>query len=295
MLPHLSGIYFGNDYGATENDYNYSIALSTLDNCFDIVTGEVILQANNTYLFLDIYASEPAEQYNVEFTIPEGKYKIDNTNSYKAGTISNEYSYLYVTGDNSGKEFHFVSGSVVVTASRIEAHLFGTNGKEYKLYTPTSTIDNSQNFVSAGMNGEFSTLDGDINIEYDEESLVTENYGDYYVIGRELWSLCLENYDTGELVVFELLAPYGTELTEGEYEISSDLNIENTALPGYVMTNGSTSWSWYYKYDDNNEVISNAPLKSGKLIITRNNDEKLVVDFEAMDDKGNKICGKPAR
>ena len=31
-LPYLSGIYFSNQYGATENDYNYSLTLSTVDN-----------------------------------------------------------------------------------------------------------------------------------------------------------------------------------------------------------------------------------------------------------------------
>ena len=55
-LPYLSGIYFGNQYGATEADYNYSVVLATIENCVDIISGEQYVYPDNTYLYLDLYA-----------------------------------------------------------------------------------------------------------------------------------------------------------------------------------------------------------------------------------------------
>jgi hypothetical protein len=71
--------------------------LSNQENCLDIITGDVTLLENSTYLFLDLYASEPAENLNVSFNIPEGEYVLDVTDSAVAGTIGAYYTSLYIT------------------------------------------------------------------------------------------------------------------------------------------------------------------------------------------------------
>ena len=290
-LAYLSGIYYDNYYGATESDYNYSLALSTTKDCFNIVTGETHIYTNQTYLFLDLYAAEPSENYNIKFSVPTGEYTFDNTNSAKAGTVSAEYSYLYETFAKTSKETSFKSGSVVVTTARIDAILIDEYGTEYRFRCPNRFVDNSRNFRGEGISGRYSTLNGDHTIAFDAGNYVAENYGDYYVIGKELWTLYVEDLQSGEALVFELLTPLGLTFPEGEFKISSSLDEEYAALPGFVASDGSTMWSWYYHYDKSGTVVGNAPIKNGTLSIS-NTDGKPSIKFEVVDDRLNKISGE---
>ena len=113
--------YFGNQYGATEADYNYSVVLATIENCVDIISGEQYVYPDNTYLYLDLYADSPSANYNVEFTIPEGEYHLDLECSSTAGTLGGEYTMLYIADEAEGVEIHFVDGVVKVSAEGIEA------------------------------------------------------------------------------------------------------------------------------------------------------------------------------
>lgn len=290
-LAYLSGIYYDNYYGATENDYNYSLALSTTKDCFDIVTGETHIYTNQTYLFLDLYAAEPSENYNIRFSVPTGEYTFDNTNSATAGTISAEYSYLYETFAKTGKETYFKSGSVVVTTARIDAILVDEYGTEHRFRCPNRVVNNKNNFKGIGLEGRFTTLNGDHTITFNESDYAAENYGDYYVIGKDLWTLYIEDLQSGEALVFELLTPQGLTFPEGEFEISSSLDVEYAALPGFVASDGSTMWSWYYHYDKSGTIVGNAPIKSGTLSV-RNSDGKPSIKFEVVDDRLNKISGE---
>lgn len=290
-LPHLSGIYFGNNYGATESDYNYSLALSTAENCFDIVTGESILAANNTYLYIDLYSSTPSDNYNISFTIPEGEYLLDTEDSATAGTLSATYTCIYVTNDEEGVETHFVSGKVVVTKEHIEASFVDAEGNEYNYYSTDLDVDNSTLFAGSGMYGEFSTLEGDHNIEFSYGALYAECYGDYYVIGKNSWTVYIDDYATNEGLTMEILTPFSDEAPVGEFEVSSNLNLERLALPGFVDGYGNVLWSWYKQADENYDVICNAPIKSGKVTIADNGDGTHTATIDVVDDKGFKISG----
>lgn len=291
-LPHLSGLYFGNQYGATESDYNYSLTLSTNDNCVDIVTGEVTLLENSTYLFLDLYASEPAENLNVRFNVPVGEYTLDVEDSAVAGTIGAYYSSLYITDDVEGQEIFFVEGSVTVTAEGIEAKLYDEAGNEYHYFCPQTVVDNSDNFGPAWAPAEQSTLTGDLNVEFVDGAIYAECYGDYYVIGKNTWMYFVDDYATGDSFCFELLADVDAEYPVGTFPISNDLNNEQMALPGYVNSDGNTMWSWYSLYDDNYDVVGAAPIVGGEVVITDNGDDTFTVTINVVDDLGYKITGE---
>ena len=291
-LPYLSGVYFDNQYGATESDYNYSLTLSTNDNCVDIVTGEITLLENSTYLFLDLYASEPAENLNVRFNVPVGEYTLDVEDSAVAGTIGAYYSSLYITDDVEGQEIFFVEGSVTVTAEGIEAKLYDDAGNEYHYFCPQTVVDNSDNFGPAWAPAEQSTLTGDLNVEFVDGAIYAECYGDYYVIGKNTWMYFVDDYATGDSFCFELLADVDAEYPVGTFPISNDLNNAQMALPGYVNGDGNTMWSWYYLYDASYNVIGAAPIVDGEVVIADNGDDTFTVTINVVDDLGYKLTGE---
>lgn len=291
-LPYISGIYFGNSYGATESDYNYSLVLSTNENCFDIITGEVTILENSTYLFLDLYASEPAENLNISFNIPQGDYTLDTTDSAVAGTIGAKYSSLYITNDVEGEEILFATGSVTVTAEGIEAKLYDEAGNEYHYFCPQTVVDNSNNFGPAWAPAEQSTLTEDLNVAFSEGAIYAECYGDYYVIGKNTWMYFVDDYATGDSFCFELLTDTSAELPVGTFPVSNNLNNKQMALPGYLNGDGETMWSWYSLYDDDNSVIGSAPIVGGEITITDNGDETFTVTIAVVDDLGYNLTGE---
>ncbi|MBO7286589.1 MAG: hypothetical protein J6U69_08370, partial [Alistipes sp.] len=291
-LPYISGIYFSNSYGATENDYNYSLALSTNENCLDIITGEVTILENSTYLFLDLYASEPAENLNISFNIPQGDYTLDTADSAVAGTIGATYSSLYITNDVEGEEILFASGSVTVTAEGIEAKLYDEDGNEYHYFCPQTAVDNSNNFGPQWAPEEQSTLTEDLNVAFSEGAIYAECYGDYYVIGKNTWMYFVNDYATGDSFCFELLTDTSAEFPVGRFPVSNNLNNTQMALPGYLNGDGETMWSWYSLYDADNSVIGSAPIVGGEITITDNGDETFTVTIAVVDDLGHNLTGE---
>ena len=290
VLAHLSGIYFGNEYGATENDYNYSLALATHGNCYDMISGDVIINPNSQYLFLDLYSSTPAEEYNIRFDVPVGEYIIDKRDSFRSGTISVKYSSLYTTNETTGTELHFASGNVSVTEDGITARLITTTNEELCFSCPTRSVDNSQNFGPSFIPAEQSTLEGDLEIEFSECSIILLNFDDYYVVGKNNWLLNIMDDATGDCLTFELLAPMDDTLPIGIFPVSNDLNNKQMALPGYVDAS-DTVWSWYLFYSDYTTVTSSAPIVDGEIEIIDNNDDTLTVVIDVVDDIENRITG----
>ena len=291
-LPYISGIYFGNSYGETENDYNYSLALSTNENCLDIITGEVTILENSTYLFLDLYASEPAENLNISFNIPQGDYTLDTTDSAVAGTIGAKYSSLYIAGNVEGEEILFISGSVTVTAEGIEAKLYDEVGNEHHYFCPQTSVDNSNNFGPQWAPEEQSTLTEDLNVEFTDGSIYAECYGDYYVIGKNTWMYFVDDNATGDSFCFELLTDTSAEFPVGTFPVSNNLNNKQMALPGYLNGDGETMWSWYSLYDADYSVIGSTPIVGGEITITDNGDETFTVTIAVVDDLDHNLTGE---
>lgn len=292
-LPYLSAVYYGNQYGASENDYNYSLVLATSENVIDIITGEYNIYANNTYLLLDLFSNQPSENYTLSFNVPVGEYAFDPDNTCMAGTFGAEYSYLYVTNDTEGVEIHFTAGKVTVTEEGISVELTGEDGTEYEFCTPVVAVDNHDLFKPEGLKGEFSSLEGDLVIPFEYPSLYAECYGDYFVVGKNSWVMYIDDYDTYQSLILELLTPYEDEIPVGEFQVTSDLSNDRIILPGFATTSGEAMWSWYVAYgEDGYETVGQAPIVGGTVMITDNGDETYTAVCDLVDDLGNKITGE---
>lgn len=293
VLPYLSAIYYGNQYGATENDYNYSLALATHENVLDIVTGESNIKEEQIYLFLDLYSATPSERYNIEFNIPDGTYTLDVNDTAEAGTIGAYYSMLYDTTDETAAvypEVFFVEGTVVVEDGIIVATLKGEDGVTYKFATPTTYVDNREFFVGDWFyHGEsFTWLTEDKQIELGNARIKGSCMGDYYVVGKNSWIVNISGDDAGVYseFKFELLVPMEDSRPVGEFPVSSNLDLEQMALPGFISSYGVIEWSWL-TWDG-----GRAPIADGKVTFVENADGTMTVIFDLVDDAGYKITGE---
>ena len=284
LLPYLSGIYYGDAYG----DYNYTVVLSTAENVLDVVTGDYYLAEGHKYLFLDLYSSEPSAEYNVKFNVPVGEYLFDADNLAIAGSVGAEYTYFY-DATAEGEQVSFVNGVVIVTADAIHARMMVADGKEYYFYANTASVDNTALFKASGMQSELSTLTENLVIDFESPSLYAECYYDYYVVGKDLWVLYIDDYATGHSIAMELLTPMG-EAPVGKFPVSTDLSKERIALPGFADGYGETWWSWYYLYDGY-DVMGLAPVVSGELEIVDDGIGTHTATFSFKEDKGLSISG----
>ena len=292
-LPYLSAVYFGNMYGATENDYNYSVALATHTNVIDIVTGELNIIEEQVYLFLDLYSSVPAEGYNVEFDIPVGTYEFDINDTAKAGTVGSFNTFYYNTTDYSldvYPEIFFVEGSVVVEKNLIVAELVGEDGITYKFACRSNHVDNHENFFGDWVyHGEYFTcLTEDKVVNFENPRIEAICWDDYYVIGKNYWLLTISGVDNDMYseLTFGILNPFEDEYPVGEFTVASDLHLEQMALPGFINGHGIYEWSWL-SWED-----GEAPIVEGNLTIVDNGDNVLTIVFDLVDDAGYKITGE---
>lgn len=291
-LPYLSAVYYGNMYGATENDYNYSLVLGTMEKVIDLITGEYSIYANSTYLLVDLFSDQPSENYTLSFDVPAGEYVFDPDNTCQAGTFTAEYSYLYVTDEEQGYEIHLTEGKVTVTEEGITAELTAEDGTEYKFHTPVVSVDNTDMFEAEGAMGVFSTLEGDLEIPFEEPSLYAECYDDYFVVGKNSWLMYIDDYATSHSLILEVLAPFEDEVPVGEFKVTTDPTLDHVILPGFVTTSGEAMLSWYVEYgEDGYETVGMAPIVDGTVTITDNGDETYTAVCDLVDDLGNKITG----
>ena len=82
------------------------------------------------------------------------------------------------------------------------------------------------------------------------------------------------------------LAPFEDEIPEGEFPVSSDLDLEQMVLPSYINSYGDTEWSWYH-WDG-----GRAPIVGGKITFVDNGDDTMTVVMDLVDDAGYKITGE---
>ena len=116
------------------------------------------------------------------------------------------------------------------------------------------------------------------------------NEGDYILVGKNLWSVFVDNYATAEELYLTILVDANKANPEGVYPISGDAS-QDCALFGYVDPYYETNGSSWYQFDDNGNVLGYAPLKEGSATITKVDEEVYTVTVTAKDDKGNTISG----
>ncbi|MBE6175032.1 MAG: hypothetical protein E7147_05770 [Rikenellaceae bacterium] len=256
-------------------------------------SGAVVLLPNSQYLFLDLYSSVAAPNHSVTFKVPNGVYNLDVECSTAANTAGYEYTQLYVTNEEDGVETFFKSGTVTVTDDLIEVLLVGEDDKTYHIKAPNKLVDNTYNWGNGSLTGEFSTLTSDLQVPFnnvDDLEIYGENYGDYLCVGKNLWFVYIDDYATGDEFSLFIHADASKSAPIGTFPILADVSKE-AALTGYFDSEGSGQGSFYYKLDENFEVVGFAPLKSGTVTISVNEEGVATAQVEAKDDKGNTLSG----
>ena len=293
VLNEVSGIYYGNQYSASEDVFNYGLVLSNQPNVYDIYSGAVTLLPNSQYLFLDLYSTVASHNYGITFKVPNGVYNLDLESSTAANTAGYEYTNLFVSSSEDGVETFFKSGTVTVTDDLIEAMLIGEDDKVYHIKAPNKLIDNTNNWGVGSMAGEFSTLTADLQIPFnnvDDLEVYGECYGDYLCVGKNLWLVYLDDWATGDEFMLFIHADASKSAPVGTFPILADISKEAT-LTGYFDSEGSGQGSFYFKSDENYDIVGYAPLKSGSVTISVNEEGVATAQVEAKDDKGNTLSG----
>lgn len=290
-FEHLSGHYLGTRYGSTEGGNNYYLILGDSGNCRDMASGDLNLVKGNKYLFIELFSATAPERLNLEFNVPAGNYAFDHSNSATIGTIAELPTYLYYEDGKEGVMTEFVNGSVTITESCIYANFVDQNGKEYKYYCPTTYIDNASTFGPVNTPENLSTLKGDINITFSDLESYISCYGDRYLIGKNYWDIFLIDNATGDCLSLILLSNTDNKIPTGLFQISTDLSIDNIALPGYANCEGIQVWSWYTLFTDDRTILGQAPIVGGEINIEENGDTTYTVTIDVVDDIGNRITG----
>ena len=292
-LNEVSGLYYGNQYTTSEDVFNYGLVLSNQSNVYDLFSGAVVILPNSQYIFLDLYSSVASPNHSVTFKVPNGVYNLDLENSTAANTAGAEYTELFVTNETESVETFFKSGTVTVTDDLIEVLLVGEDDTLYHITAPNKLVDNTNNWGNGSLIGEFSTLAGDLQVPFDNVDALEvygENYGDYMCVGKNLWLVYIDDYATGDEFMLYIHADASKSAPIGTFPILADISKE-AALTGYIDSDGSAQGSFYYKLDENFEVVGFAPLKSGTVTISVNEEGVATAQVEAKDDKGNTLSG----
>ena len=296
VLNEVSGLYYGNQYSESADVFNYALVLSNQQNIFDLMSGNVAYSPNSLYLFLDLYSLVSAPNYSVSFKIPNGVYNFDLEDSTAANTAGNSYTNLIVTHEE-GEEIVktlFKSGTVTVTDNLIEALLVGEDDKVYHVKAPNKLVDNNNSWGVGSVLGEVSTLTSDLSVPFNSEDLEIygDNYGDYLCINKHLWWVWVDDLATGDEFSLYILTDTSKSAPIGTFPISADISKE-VALVGYPCElTGNAEGAWWFKLNEYYEPVSMAPLKSGTVTISVDEETGVgTVQVNAKDDKGNSVSG----
>lgn len=293
VLNEVSGIYYSNLYSASEDVFNYGLVLSNQPNVYDIFSGAVTLLPNSQYLFLDLYTKTASSNHSISFKMPNGVYNLDLESSSAENTAGYEFTNLFVSSSEDGVETFFKSGTVTVTDDLIEAMLIGEDDKVYHIQAPNKLIDNTNNWGNGSLTGEFSTLNGNLQVPFnnvDDLEVYGECYGDYMCVGKNLWLVYLDDWASGDEFMLFIHADTSKSAPVGTFPILADISKEAT-LTGYIDSDGSSQGSFYFKSDESYEIVGYAPLKSGSVTISVNEEGVATAQVEAKDDKGNTLSG----
>ncbi len=295
IVTEVGGMYYHNNYSEVEDSYNYSIVLSNQKNVFDLYTGGVDVKANNTYVFLDLYADCAAPNMSASFKVPNGTYTVDPQNTTNVGTVGTEFSSIAII-DAEGlveAEIMLASGTVTVTDHLIDAMVIDEEGKVYHIQCVNKTVDNSGAYGAIQLEGyPTTTLEADHAMNFSTEGafIYADNYEDYFVVNKNMWLISvLDEITLYETQLMVLVDP-AKELPGGTYTISGNVNKE-VALFGYMDPYyGSAVGCWLIKYDENYDMDAMAALKSGNVTIAFEG-TTATVTIDAVDEAGHKITG----
>lgn len=269
----------GDYYGGT-GTYNYY---------FEVCDEEYLASGftSGVCVGIDLWSDVPVG--DGENIVPPGEYMFDLDDTYKAGTFTNEYSYVFV----DGMAVSILDGVVYVMEDGVEMELYLEGGTS--LYVEYSGVPDMGAAVGGG---GVSTLEGDLAIDSENSLIIAETYGDEWGIGMNYWYVSAMTED-GDIMYIELLSDGGLV---GEYSVFDEDADEytNGFVPGdyYAEVDGEDiyiepMYTWWFEtemVDEEPVMIGGAPIVDGEFVISES-DGVYTFEFDFFDDKGNNIGG----
>ena len=299
---YANATYYGDEYTPGTAD-NFFFFLSDLG--FD---SEGYPMANGHYYRFDIYSEIIDTANGIE--LPDGTYEFDLTDSYAAGTFTNEYS-LYFAIDEYGEDYtatsYYSAGKLVKAGNKITAEVViagATHTIEFEgditIYdgrTPEEDPDqpvDPEDPEDPTPGESYSTLTSDVELNITNASYALEYYGDYFSADTDNWMLYIyEDTETmdGAFIMLDFLSdPYADDIAGTYVADNGDWTYEqNTYFPGYV--DGEDMYGvWYTEMVEGVEITALAPIAGGEIKIECAGDV-YTITFDCVDDAGHKITG----
>ena len=298
------------DYKWTVNKDYFSSYLYDLDDetnvynaCSEmaVVEGEGENMASVGVVMFDIYYDYTKVANSYCYDIPFGTYTVDATNSFAAGTLSAEYSFVSTDVEGEFEETAaLVSGTVTITKDGFVARVFDENGKSYRIESDAvHHIDTPMDTFY-----KLNLLAGDTELAFDGFYLMVDYWGDYYGEGTHNYTLNFEGTDGYTEYTLDIVADTISNsdptlmLPLGEFTITSDTTAVNYIIPGDIV-GGYIVGSTVLVPDWDAGVLRYCFLKSGKVTISTENPEDgadaiYKIEIEAYDDHhapGYKVSG----
>ena len=266
--------FFGGTY---YGDGNYYIVLSDVE-----VTGDKSVEGA-TYYYFDIYAGVETE----DLSVPNGTYTFDLSNSYAAGTFTEESGFgFYISGGVPTWYLYDEGSKITVSENKIVAELVLTDGAKHIV-----TYEGSTSLAGSSSGG--GGVSGDIEINATGWDAIVQYYGQYYNdVTDNYYVELFEDVESGNGGYFalDLLADYATCVDHsGTFTGSESMGI-NTFVPGYI-DGDYLAGSWYAEIEDGVATGTKAPLTEGSVTVTLNGDGTQTYTFDCVDDQGNKVTG----
>lgn len=279
----LNGEYYGTKYSP---DPNYFVILSA-----NGTTGFQDLYLDSYYRF-DMFSKTAAGS---PVMLPQGVYTFDYTDSGVGGTFGVGYSLLFQTfEDGNFEDTYYEDGIVIVTETGVEAYVQLTTGKvHHVVYEGSLEVD----WLKFPEPDYYTTLTSDFTFNEIGGKLRLVNYGDYYGVGANNYSISMISGDemNGPYFMLDVVtdnSDSGVASVLGTYTVAAteDELATNTYLAG-VMDGTQYIGSWYMNisggYVDHSK---RAPIVGGTITIAQDGGT-YVVTYDCVDDLGHKVQG----
>ena len=279
IANYFNGIYYGEEYAPGVGNYWFYLSNNGFSN------DEYI--PDSYYYRIDLYG--PVSTSPNSITIPDGIYTYDTNNTYAEYTFSKEYSCLIEVNDKG-----------VVTETPFDNAQFVVNNGELNLYVTIGGVDKQIKFnkeyaledgrenPNPPVSGDgYSTLTDDYQVNFVSSNARLDYAGDWWNCGFDNYTLYIMSKEGGVLNGDTILLDFITQYTGNNGGIAGNYTGTDTAAPMVYMY-GCVQYNipvgcWYFKYQYES-IVEQAPITSGTLTITQNDNGTYTIDLDAYDD-----------
>lgn len=291
----LSGSYFGDDYSAVDGEMIYALFIQDTPQYWI---------AGHNYYYIGLKAGEPGDMGAI--APPVGTYTASQSEGYDANGMfkimkNGSGNYMTCGYVNGATRRQFNSGEITVSKVGVDYMLEGVlvdihGDTHHFTYTGPISLQDARTEPEPEPD-VISLLTEDVTIDWPSAQLIG-SIGGVYWSDESRYSLTIGagTYNIGDqniqLSIYSSETPEVTDgLPLGTFQID-DSGAEGTVEAGSLTEStfgGLTiAGSWLYPYGGSYSDYA-APLMSGELTVTKNENGGFDCVLEAMDDAGNNI------